>query len=53
MVVEGARVELEINTARTDAFFYNPLWDEPVVQVVDTYFEDVIKMSLEKVILIA
>jgi len=33
VVVDGVRVAVEINTTKADAFFYNPLWDEPVVQV--------------------
>ena len=32
-VVDGRRVQVQINTTRADPFLYNPLWGEPEVEV--------------------
>ena len=41
VVVDGSKVSLEINTTKQEKFFYDPTWDEPVIQVnhVDGDFE--------------
>ena len=33
VVMAGARVSVEINTIKSDKFFYDPTWDEPEVVV--------------------
>ena len=33
VVLHGSKVHIEINTAKRDAFMYNPLWDQPQIQV--------------------
>ena len=35
VVVAGVRVSVEINTTKSDNFFYDPTWDEPEVVVND------------------
>ena len=39
VVLEGRKVHIEINTAKKDAFMYNPLWDQPQIQVNILYYE--------------
>ena len=33
VILDGTRVSLEINTTKTDNFFYDPTWDEHQVIV--------------------
>jgi len=38
VVLEGRKVHIEINTAKKDAFMYNPLWDQPQIQVNEAHY---------------
>ena len=31
---------VEVNTTKEDSFFYDPLWDEPVVKVMEADYMD-------------
>ena len=33
VLVAGTKVSVEINTTKTDNFFYDPTWDEPEIEV--------------------
>ena len=49
VVVGGKKVGVEINTTKSDAFFYDPLWENPVVTVQDVDYhakEDVVDGDL-------
>ena len=35
VVVDGNKVSVEINTTKQEKFFYDPTWDEPVIEVND------------------
>lgn len=39
VVVEGRKVRVEIDTTKTEAFFYDPTWDNPAVQVTEANYE--------------
>jgi len=39
IVVGGKRVGVEINTIKSDSFFYDPLWEDPVVNVKEADYE--------------
>ena len=38
VVVEGRKVQVQINTTKLDEFFYDPVWDEPVVAVTEVEY---------------
>jgi hypothetical protein len=38
IVVEGSKVQVQINTTKEDQFLYNPVWDEPVVSVSEVEY---------------
>ena len=42
VVVSGSKVTAEINTTKSDSFFYDPLWENPAVTVneIDYFVND-------------
>ena len=38
--MDGRKVQVQINTTKTDKFFYNPIWDEPVITVNEVDYSD-------------
>ena len=39
-MVTQLQVMVEVNTTKEDSFFYDPLWDEPVVKVMEADYMD-------------
>ena len=39
-MVTEFQVMVEVNTTKEDSFFYDPLWDEPVVKVMEADYMD-------------
>ena len=39
-MVTQLQVMVEVDTTKEDSFFYDPLWDEPVVKVMEADYMD-------------